>query len=214
MINNIDSLIEAECFTKINNTPYNAINHVILNANDGVLFTLALHDHLKLNTLKVDCEKDKYSINVNNLFGEKTNTEFVCDLIKKSIVSKRNNFEKLLALIGENIHSKRFLKGFESASEPVQEAIITHFQNAIDRNGASRFYADGILIKNVTPAKETKIQVFELRLFDPVAYRVYFYETSNKVYLGLIEKKPQAKVQDNHIENAKAIIKELVQVNG
>ena len=41
-------------------------------------------------------------------------------------------------------------------------------------------------------------------------YRIYFYESSSIVYLGLIENKPSNKVQNNHIKNAISIIKQLM----
>jgi putative component of toxin-antitoxin plasmid stabilization module len=67
------------------------------------------------------------------------------------------------------------------------------------------------LIKDVTPKKEKDIRVLELRVFDPVAYRVYFYEAPDTVYFGLVEKKPSEKVQNNQINTATSIIKQLVE---
>lgn len=115
-----------------------------------------------------------------------------------------------MALIGNGIDSERLKKGFNQATTQVQDSIIEHFQSAINRAGASRFFSDRELVRDVTPEKEIKIRVFELRIFTPVAYRCYFHETENKTYLALVEQKPAPRVQDNQIKNAAAIIKELI----
>lgn len=113
----------------------------------------------------------------------------------------------------KKVYSGRFKKGFEAASVQIQDAIIEHFLAAKNRKGTSLFYADGSLIKDVTSEKETKLNVFELRIFDPAAYRVYFYETAETVYLAMIEPKPAKKSQSAHIQTAHDIIRELLVTN-
>ena len=65
----------------------------------------------------------------------------------------------------------------------------------------------------MTPQTEKRIKVNELRIFSPVAIRMYFFETGTKVYLASINKKPQNKVQSGDILNALSIIKELIILN-
>ena len=62
--------------------------------------------------------------------------------------------------------------------------------------------------------KERVIKVFELRIFTPVAIRMYLYETPTRIYFGSIEGKPKKKVQDSDILNAMSIIKELIALEG
>lgn len=207
-----ESLINNSYTTSVNNISYDALNLVIYCDNGSVLFTLALHDHLKKNKIEIYCNTILWN-GIDNLFGHPLNTSIINKLIEDDKNSSLDNFEKLLALIGVNVYSKRFKQGFDQATGQVQESILIHFQKAIDRNGSTKFYSDEDLIKDVTPIKETKIKICELRIFNPVAYRIYFYESSSIVYLGLIENKPPNKVQNNHIKNAISIIKQLEIIN-
>jgi hypothetical protein len=202
------ALLEKDYSLTIGEEKHSAINLALTNQNDGILFTLSVHDDLKKNHLNLIGNTD--SIEVSNLFGEKNNTEFINGEIESTIQSKLGNFEKLLAIIGDNAHSDRFKKGFDHATKNVQESIIEHFTIAKDRKGATNFFSDEYLIKDVTPSGEVKVKVYELRIFDPVAYRVYFHETEKKVYLAIVEKKPPKKVQSSHISSSKDIINELI----
>ncbi len=201
-------LLEEDYSLTIGADKLSAINLVIANENEGVLFTLSVHNNLKQNQLVISGTTE--SIQIINLFGHTPNTDFIKNEIGTNVQSKLGNFERLLAIIGNNDHSDRFKKGFNNATKTVQESIIEHFKVAKDRKGATDFYADDELIKDVTPEKELKIKVYELRIFSPVGYRVYFYETEKKVYLAIIEKKPPKKVQTTHITSSKDIIKELI----
>jgi hypothetical protein len=206
-----DNLIALDYTITIAAANYNAINSVIVSENGGVLFTLGLHEDLRKNVLVITTNTDA-TASVNNLYGETVNTTFISDLIEESIADTLDNYGKLLLMIGENSCSTRFKKGFEESSSIMQETILEHFQKAIDRNGASPFFSDGDLIKDITPDK-CEHAVFELRIFKPVAYRVYFYERGDKTFLALIEKKPAQKKQDNHIDAATSIINELLMLD-
>lgn len=94
-----------------------------------------------------------------------------------------------------------------------QNSIIADFSRAIDRNLDTRFSADGELIKDVTPDKEKSIKVYELRVFEPIAIRIYFYENGNEIYLAKIKRKPPKKSQSNDIKSSKSLIKELIKVS-
>lgn len=205
---NDDDLLAKEYAITISGTNHTAINPVIVSRNNGVLFTLGLHNDLRKNVLTVFSNTTS-TIDVNNLYGLEVNTAYIKNLIKQSISDKLENFDKLLELIGANTCSSRFVSGFKDASSQVQVSVLTHIQAAIDRNGSSNFFPDGGLIKDVTPAR-FDYRVFELRIFSPVAYRVYFYETTDKVYLALIEKKPAEKKQSTHITAAASSIEQMI----
>ena len=208
-VKNEDDLIESDYFITIGGTNHEALNIKVVQENEGTLFSLALHDDLQKNNLKVN-DKNENEYIVFNLFGETNNTDFIDKKIQELITDKLGNFEKLLSVIGNSSFSARFKDSFDKASIAMQETIVNHFTNAQNRNGITPFYADKSLIKDVTPKKETKIKVFELRIFDPVGYRIYFFEASNMVYLALAENKPNDKVQSSHIKTAVSIIKELI----
>lgn len=205
------NLINNSFFITIGGQKYNALNPKIVSENDGTLFSLLLHKHLSQNNLNIyDNSGNNYI--VYNLFGRDDNTQYIRNIINNSIFIKSNNWDKLLLVVGKSEFSTKSKRNFDKSSLQIQEAIIARFQAAKDRKGISFFFADGTLIKDVTAEKETEIKVYELRIFDPVAYRVYFYETENVMYLGLIEPKPQPKVQSSHISTATSIIKELVKL--
>jgi len=208
-VKNEDDLIESDYFITIGDTKHEALNIKVVQENEGTLFSLALHDDLQQNSLNIN-DKNQNEYIVFNLFGEANNTDFIDKKIQELIADKSENFEKLLLVIGNNSFSERFKNGFNNVSASMQKAIVNHFEEAQNRKGNTPFYADGNLIKDVTPEKENKIKVFELRIFDPVGYRIYFSELSNKVYLALAEKKPNDKEQSSHIKTAASIIKELV----
>lgn len=205
----IDSLIEKEYTITINEKPIDALNAKMVSENEGVLFTLPVHPDLKKDALLI-VDKEKQTYKVLNQFGEDKNTAFLSGIIKADIIKKVGGFEKLIAIVGECSYDNRFKLNFENITSETQDKLLKEISRAIDRKSDTRFHPDGELIKNVTPPKEKEINVFELRIHSPVAIRMYFYETSNKIYLGSIERKPKDKVQDTHIHNAVSIIKELI----
>ncbi len=208
-IDNEDELIEGGYYTTVNGDSYSAINLMIVSRNNGILFSLALHNDLRKNQIPVFADGRKVA-DVDNLYGDVINTDYISSLVRQSIEQKSGNFERLLLTIGENKFSDRFRKNFGGFPPSVQQAIISHFAEAQRRSLPTPFAADDSLIKDVTPKKETSIKVFELRVFDPVACRVYFYETPKCIYLGSVENKPNKKTQSSHIITAQNSIKELI----
>ena len=208
-----DDTIISDFHISINGVNYNAFHPKNIADNNGVLFSLALHDDIKSNYLNIINDKAITVACVANLYGAVPNTNFISNLIEESIFEKLNSFEKLLSLFEKYVYKDRFKNSFEHVSKNVQDSIIQAFTVAINRKGKTKFFADGDLIKDVTPERETKIKVFELRIFNPVAYRVYFYEDKTKVYLASIEQKPATKVQNKDIINACSAIKELLLLN-
>lgn len=209
-VENEEDLIEKGYSVTINNSDYNALNLKIVQNSEGALFTLGLHNDLKKDTLTIK-SSDNNNFTVLNLYGEKNNTDYLDKEIKSLILSKSGNFDKLLSVVGECTFNDKFKNSFENLSLPLQNSIINRFYSARNRNGITPFYAEekGFIVKDVTPNDEKKIKVFELKIYEPVAFRVYFFETPEKVYLGSIEKKPNKKKQNNHIKTAANIIKQL-----
>ena len=76
VINNEDDLLRENYSIIIDTISYNAINAKIVSENEGVLFTLAIHNDLKQNTLTIMGDKEQ-SYQVLNLFGEDTNTHYI-----------------------------------------------------------------------------------------------------------------------------------------
>ncbi|MEA4821776.1 MAG: hypothetical protein VB122_06075 [Erysipelotrichales bacterium] len=204
-------LIDNNFFIKIGNASYNAFYPFIAFKNQGVLFSLAVDSDICKNQLTIFNDEIKIA-DIDNLHGNKTNTDYIANLIEKSLYDKAENLDKLFMVLGINKASERFLKNFNNFPANAQLAIIRHFRDAKKRKLTTPFSADNDLIKDVTPKKEVKIRVFELRLFDPVACRVYFYETADCIYLGTVETKPNKKTQNSHINTARNIIKELVAI--
>lgn len=205
----IDSILENEYTISINNAPIDATNAKIVQENGGILFTLAVHDQLKSNTLIIN-DKVKQTCEALNQYGAETYTTFISDFIQADIVKRADGFEKLIALVGDCKYDARFRTDFDNLTSATQKKFLSHVYQTIERKAKTKFYPDDDKVKDVTPDKEKAIKVFELRVFEPVAVRMYFYETPYKIYFGSIEGKPKKKVQDNDIINAASVIKELI----
>lgn len=205
----IDNLLEKEYFIVINDISIDATNAKIVQDNEGILFTLPIHDELKKNTLFIS-DKAKQTCKVLNQYGADTNTIFISEFIQTDIVKRADGFEKLLAMVGDCKYDTRFKMDFDNLTSATQKKLLNHIHQAIERKAKTRFYPDDEKIKDVTPAKERAVKVFELRVFEPVAVRMYFYEAPQKIYFGSLDGKPKRKVQDNDILNAISVIKELI----
>lgn len=208
----IDNLLIQEYSIEINGAYHDAINAKIVEENEGILFTLPVHEDLRKNKLTI-ADKAKQTCDVLNQYGADVNTNFICDYIQSGLVKRAVGFDKLLALVGDCRYDARFKLNFESLPSAAQKKILAHVHQAIERKALTRFYPDDEKIKDVTPDKEKMIKVFELRVFTPVAVRLYFFETQKTIYFGSIEGKPKKKVQDSDILNALSIIKELIAIN-
>lgn len=204
---NEEDLLQNDYQLNIDGTNHTAINPVIVSVNNGVLFTLGLHQDLRKDVLNI-ISNTEATVDVNNLFGLAENTTYIKEIIKQSTIDKLENFEKLLAIVGNNTYSPRFKKSFDGLSSQVQESILEHFEAAKARNGITPFFADNDLVKDVSE-QGIAFRVFELRIFKPVPFRVYFYEGQTRTYLAMVEKKPADKKQDNHIDAATSIISQM-----
>jgi hypothetical protein len=123
-------------------------------------------------------------------------------------ISNMTIFEKLKVTLGDSINFDSFEKEFSKLQNNVQKSILLGFERAKSRNLVTPFYPDVSLIKDVTPSKHT-CKVMELRIFSPVAIRVYFNETNRVVYLASIEAKSNPN-QSEDIKNAHDILSKLI----
>ncbi|WP_276345608.1 hypothetical protein [Daejeonella sp. JGW-45] len=115
----------------------------------------------------------------------------------------QTNFEKLILFIGEAITTKNFEKTYQSLAKDVQNSIYEEFNKAANRHLATRFYPDTKIIKDVSISN--KCTVLELRVYHPVALRVYFNEINGLVYLASIEQKSNPN-QNEDIQKAEKLL--------
>jgi putative component of toxin-antitoxin plasmid stabilization module len=115
----------------------------------------------------------------------------------------QTNFEQLTAFLGNSVITKNFEKSYASLSSDAQKSIKEEFEKAANRNLATRFYPDTKIVKDVSVSK--KCTVYELRVFQPVALRVYFNEIGETVYLASIEQKSNPD-QNEDIKKAEKLL--------
>lgn len=120
-----------------------------------------------------------------------------------------SNFEKLKTILGDCTFHADFEKDFENLAKDVQNSIIEGFLKAKNRNLLSPFYPDTKIIKDVTPSN-SQYKVLELRIYAPVAIRVYFNESNAKVSVASIEQKSNPNQSDD-IQKAAKILKNIIQ---
>lgn len=99
-----------------------------------------------------------------------------------------SNFDKLNTLVDNFNFSNNFEKDFKSSSLEIQESIINQFIKSIKRGLKTPFYPDTKIVKDVSPDNH-KCKVMELRVYSPVALRVYFNESNSFVNVISIEQK-------------------------
>lgn len=204
-------LLEEEFLIRVGNDTFDALNAQISFLNNGILFSLGLHEDIRKNEIDIHQLSGKSSL-IKNQFGESENTASLIANINKELAQSLAGFSKFLNLFDTPKYFKSLKSEFESLPLKCQDSIIADFSRAIDRNLETKFSADGDLIKDVTPEKEKSIKVYELRVFDPVAIRIYFYEKGNEIYLAKIKRKPPKKSQSNDIKASRSLIKELIKV--
>jgi len=204
-----DKYFEKNYYYIIDSKIIEAQSLAIAGLENGIIFSLSLYNELKQNTLKIYSE-DSHNFEIINFYGDILNTEFIINHIDNQLQLKLQNFEKLISILGSCKYSKKFEKSYKELNFEVQISVIQHFIAAINRKGISKFYADKNLIRDVTPEKSAH-SIFELRIFSPFAYRIYFNESTDLIYLAMIEKKPAPNVQNNDIKTAKNIIEKLIE---
>lgn len=119
-----------------------------------------------------------------------------------------SNYEKLIFVLGSCHLSSKFEKDFNNLAANVQTSIIDDFKKAKNRNLPTPFYHDTKIISDVTP-KTHKCKVMELRVYTPIALRVYFNENKGKVFVASIEQKSNAN-QSADIDTAHNILNKMI----
>lgn len=180
----------------------------IISNENGILFTLNLHNDLSKDSLVIN-SSDSTSFSVDNLYGLKSNTDTIEEIIKNEELSKLGNLDKLKKILNNPTSSKKFDNTFNKISKEIQDLIIESFEAVISYKKAG-FNIPETLLKDVTYKNET---IKELKMRDPIAKRLYFKEIDGVYYLASLENKPlkdrQTREQSSHIKNAVSILKEL-----
>ncbi len=194
-----------------------AINLAIIAFAEGILCTIPIEKSLKENIISLVAD-DNSTITVNNFFGEPENLSYIERYINAININKLSKFEQLESILGNCIRDKSFEKDFFNADEKVQESIVNHFIRAKDRLLLSSFQPDFVIIKDVTPTNnKKKIKVYELRVFSPIALRVYFYEGKDTVYIAKMAYKADSNDGDNSqnrtIKEAHSTLEKMVLTN-
>lgn len=201
-------LLKADFAIKISDIEHDATNLAITHSNGAFLFTVATHNDLKKNLLVCNSKTNASTIEVNNLFGEQKNTEYIEKEKLSREAQEKGIWQHLLQVLGKPIYNSSFKRDFENLRSEEQISIISSFQDAKARNLASPFYPDTKLIKDVTP-QHGNTTVMELRVYTPVDLRVYFNENHPSIYLVKIEKKSSPN-QSTTIKNAGRALKKLI----
>lgn len=207
-----DELLEGNFFINVGEEKFDGINAQISFLNNGILFSFGLHDDIRKDEITIYQENKLHSA-IRNLFGHTTNTASLILSINNHLAQSLDGFAKFLNIFSDPIYFKSLKSDFESFPLNCQNAIIDGFSQAVLRKLNTNFASDGKLIKDVTPEKEKNVQVYELRIFVPVAIRIYFYEKGNRIYLAKIKKKPSKKTQSNDIKVSNSLIKELIKLH-
>lgn len=183
----------------------NALNLAIAALNSNLLFTVAVCDALKQDTLQLTTHLENKNLNINNLYGDTKNTDVIIHVIEQINLDSLSIYERLKSIIGScDIHTK-FERVFLDESPEVQQSIFHTFEKARNRNLATPFSPDGNIIKDVTPeckqgSPSKKSKVYELRVYSPTALRIYFYEYNDNVFIAKIGYKSDYK-EENEAQN-------------
>lgn len=204
----VDNLLQEAYCLNISDKNYDATNLAITFHNKGLLFTTATHVDLQKDTLTCRSDLSGNNFSLDNLHGEEKNTTYIEEKVIALELSSKSLWEQLIAVLGQCIYNKTFEREFNGLSQNEQQAIVTGFQEAKDRKLASPFYPDTKLIKDVTP-QHAKRTVLELRIYSPVALRVYFNEDSGIVYAVKIGFKANPN-QSSDIKQADLTINKLM----
>ena len=181
---------------------YNLTNYELLFSNYSYEEQVIIKYLEQLNTIEDDintealadsfCESD-----VNGFTGIDFTKSSVLSEVKKIkneetyqnwINFHSTNFELLNGIVENFNFHFRFQKDFNKLSFEAQNSIINLFGKAKNRNLATPFYSDNKIVKDVTPSNGN-CTVLELRVYNPIALRVYFNESGGRVNVCSIEQK-------------------------
>ena len=145
-------LIENDFYLTVNGLRKNAINLALAAFCGGMAFTLGVCKDLCENTLRLNGNKE--ACDIDNLYGEKKNTEYIAKRLLYLDECAKTFLEKLTDTIGGEvaIHDA-FKEKFENLSVKEQGFVLDKFENAAKYNMLHPIKADEKTIKDVTPAK-------------------------------------------------------------
>ncbi len=159
-----------------------ATNLAIVSLCGGMLFTLGLCIDLRKDQLEL--KGNTSQMDVNNLYGETSNTWHIHRLLASIEYARLSNIDKVKSTIGGNVQIlDYFISDFKRIAPNSQLSVIDTFKEARQQGRLYPVKADGKIIKDVTPDKSAKGRLYELRIFAPVALRVYFCHIDETVYL-------------------------------
>lgn len=204
----IDKLLTIDYCLPINKYNHSALNLAMVREKDGFIFTVALHDDLKKHTLCLKPQKEVPDLAIDNLFGDKDNTQIIRTKITDLNAVNLSNEERLKLVLGNYVFSTNFEKDFSRLNAAEQISIIDDLEKAKSRGLLSPFYPDTKIIKDVTPDK-AKCSVYELRVYSPTALRVYFNEYNDKVFVSNIGIKSSTD-QNKDIKKAHDTLNKLI----
>lgn len=177
-----DFIIKNDFKTTVNGKDLDATNLAIATLNGGLAFTLGLCNDLTKDQLIIVGKADKCTI--DSLYGEKSNTEYIAKKILYLEEKSKTILEKIQDAIGRNITIRdTFKKDFYNVDDNVKEAILNKFEVATKRNILNPVNADNKIIRDVTPSNGKKGSLYELRIFTPIAIRVYFAQQDETTIL-------------------------------
>lgn len=197
-----------DAYFHIGEDKYEAFYGYMISMEGGIAFTHALYEDLKKDKLIIFGGKDEDKALLLNLWGNKDNTAFIQQKIDELKANQLNGWELLEAILGDDfIFETSFKRAFLGLRRGEQDAIIQGFQKAKERNLQTPFSPSGDLISPCT-GKPKLPNVCELRIYDPVALRVYFREEYPRVYVASVYKKSTGR-QTEEIKEAQRIVNRL-----
>ncbi|MFA5649843.1 MAG: hypothetical protein WC914_01695 [Proteiniphilum sp.] len=113
----------------------------------------------------------------------------------------QSGFEKIVSRFPNVRYTNKFQKTFNELSNEVQNSIVRKLNDAIAQNCINQ--PNGILVKEVSLSGRCK--VLEIRVYSPVALRVYFNFENDIVSFASIEQKSNPD-QNEDIRNAERLL--------
>lgn len=120
---------------------------------------------------------------------------------EKWIQYYQSDFEKIISKFQKVEHTAKFQKTFNGLNEDVRGSILNKLDDAIAQNCIKQ--PDGNIVKEVSVSDKCK--VLELRVYNPVALRVYFNMENEIVNFASIEQKSNPN-QNEDIKNAEKLL--------
>ncbi len=196
-----ESLFEKNYSIKLGDDTVETFYLPYISIAKGYLFTLQIHDDLKAHQLELIENNDSADkLLINNLYGEVDNTKIVTSIIEEVGTVKLSTLEKVKSIIEEVKSLKSFDRDFFKLSVIEQESVLTLLETVKKENYLFPIKPDNDKIKEVTLDKTT-IEIYELRIFNPKALRVYFSFNGKVLLFGLLGSKSSGN-QGNDIKTA------------